>query len=213
MKRDTTVQQETAEISMLVSSISKYPTLSVPADYFNSLTEQIVGQTTNADNQENDSNVLHLNATKNKTISLPVNYFDSFNNKLMARIHEQESSPKIISLKRYRIAIAAAVIGLLGFFIAIKSIRSNETGNIDNEMNESISMSKLILQQKNMEQAFNLLEDEDIINFLNDNGHDVNAALLASLDETNNINLVNDYFCEDEKLNQLMSALKITEKQ
>ena len=131
----------------------------------------------------------------------------------MIRIQKEPSSPKIISLKRLSIAIAAAVIGLLGFFIVMKSIRTNESGNIDNEMNESIRMSKLIIQQKNIEQAFNLLEDEDIINFLNDNGHDVNAALLASLDETNNINLVNDYFCEDEKLNQLMGALKITEKQ
>ena len=131
----------------------------------------------------------------------------------MDRINMEQTSPKIISLKRFSIAIAAAAIGLLGFFIVMKSIRTNESGNIDNEMNESIRMSKLIIQQKNIEQAFNSLEDEDIINFLNDNGHDVNAALLASLDETNNINLVNDYFCEDEKLNQLMSALKITEKQ
>ena len=72
---------------------------------------------------------------------------------------------------------------------------------------------QLNFQKNSFDITLSQLDENTIINFLQENGHDINAALLASITETEKINDVNEYFCDDENLSLMLNDLSITEKQ
>jgi len=110
----TDAKDELEYLSPLLSNVSKETPYSVPAGYFQSLNESISYAINNADEtSEEEIETLSplLSSLKNKNpYSVPSGYFET----LETKTGKQEA--KVISFTRrrwYRIAIAAAVIGIV----------------------------------------------------------------------------------------------------
>jgi hypothetical protein len=117
---------------------------------------------------------------------------------------------KVISISKNNnwLKLAAAVIvGLIGFAIII---------NLPKKQDEGISViekeAKKIILNKSFESEFEQIDEKEMANYLEENGHDVNAALVASLNE-DEISLDNeDILYDEEAVDNYLTDLKTAPK-
>ena len=84
------------------------------------------------------------------------------------------------------------------------------------KQDEGISLiekeARKIILNKSFESEFEQINDKEIENYLEENGHDVNAALVASLNE-DEISLDNeDILYDEEAVDNYLTNLKTTPK-
>ena len=101
---------------------------------------------------------------------------------------------------QYRVAAAAIVIFFLGMIIYHNILPQYP----NNEKQITAKHSQLNSIESEMEQ----LSDLDAIEYLKENGHDVYAALVASLNENSNLPEAADYLKDDQTLTNCISKLK-----
>lgn len=169
MRKNQEIQNELHELSPELAKIPFTKVYEVPEGYFDELPISLL-----------------KNVEESSTNDIPEDYFESLPNEIMSKIN---NSTSVISIqKKYfylKIAAAAVVAGILGigllYFLNHKKTDTPPAyvTNIDSTENyASINSSNLDVEIGN-------LNEEDLISFLEENGHDVNAALVASLDEDN----------------------------
>lgn len=140
----TNAKDELEYLSPLLSSISKKTPYSVPAGYFQSLNESIsyaINNTDQTSEEEIESLSPLLSSLKNKNpYSVPTGYFES----LETTTERQEA--KVISFTRrrwYRIAIAAAVIGI----VAVSGLIFFRSNAIDPKINPEAWINKNVTKK------------------------------------------------------------------
>ena len=212
MKRDVIITNELTEVSPLVAGIEPLPTREAPSGYFNELPNSIVSKLKSLDENSDPSTILEK-ADKANLLAVPTNYFEKLNDNILFKIKNSKSSARIISISFIKWAAAACVIGLIGYSVYNKFFFTSTEKENDKEWQQSFKLSKAIIQKNEFDLFLNQLDDNAIVDFLQENGHDINAALLASITETEKINDVNEYFCDDENLSLMLNDLSITEKQ
>ena len=212
MKKNIDITNELTEISPLVAGIDPLPTIEVPSVYFTDLSDRIISKLKNNNESSINSNLLEK-AGKANLYAVPNGYFDQLFENVLHKIKTEKPSARILSMPVLKWAVAACVVGLIGYSVYNRYFFSSKEMDTNKEWNKSYALSKLIIQKNDFDATLNQLDDNTIISFLQENGHDVNAALLASLTETDKIDIVNEYFCDDENLNSMMNDLNIAEKQ
>jgi hypothetical protein len=132
---------------------------------------------------------LYKHIEEDSTQEIPEDYFEKLPNEILYKINNTTS---VVSIQKkyfyFKMAAAAVIAGILGLvLIYFLNQKKTETPpayvkNIDStEIYASLNSS-------NLESQINNLNEEDVIIYLEDNGHDVNAALVASLGEDNSEN-------------------------
>lgn len=212
MKRDVAIKNELTEISPIVAEIKPMPTMEAPLGYFNELPNGIVSKLKSLD-ENSDTSIILENTGKTNPLTVPTGYFNKLNDNILSKIKRGNSSARTIAMPLLKWAAAACVIGLIGYSVYNKFFFTSTEKENDKEWQESYTLSKLIIKEDDFDIFFKQLDDNTIVDFLRENGHDVNAALLASITETEKINDVNEYFCDDENLSLMLNDLSITEKQ
>jgi hypothetical protein len=212
MKKNIDITNELTEISPIVAEIKPMPTIAAPLGYFNELPNSIVSKLKSLD-ENSDTLIILENTGKTNPLTVPTGYFDKLNDNILSKIKRGNSSARTIAMPLLKWAAAACVIGLIGFSVYNKFFFTRKQNEIDKEWQDSYTLSKIIIKENDFDIFLQQLDDKSIVDFLQENGHDVNAALLASITETENINDVNEYFCDDENLNLMMNNLDIIEKQ
>jgi hypothetical protein len=212
MKKDTNIQKETAEISKLVAEITEHHTYQMPEGYFNEMHNNLINKLNGIEHDAPQSPLLEK-AGKGNILSTPTAYFDNLIDNILSNLKKEKTTTHIFSMHALKWAVAACIIGLIGFSIANKYFSSENGNQINKEWQASLKLSKLIIQKNSFDITLSQLDENTIINFLQENGHDVDAALMASITETEHINEVNEYFCDDENLNLMMKDLSISEIQ
>lgn len=196
---------EHAQSEVLIKCIES-PVFETPEKYFELLPEIILDKIKNADSPETESHILS-NPRKQNPYEVPNAYFETLPENILQAV---KTPAKIISISKNNIwlkLIAAVIVGLIGFTIII---------NLPKKQDEGISLiekeAKKIILNKSFESEFEQINDKEIENYLEENGHDVNAALVASLNE-DEINLDNDDLLYDEEaVDNYLSSLKTAEK-
>ena len=161
--------------------------------------------------QKSSSSPLLHKAGKGNNMSTPTAYFEKLPDQILSGITKEKSTARLIYMPVLKWAAAACIIGVICFSIVKNYLSSQIEHQNNKEWQASLQMSKVILQRNSFDLTLNQLDENTIINFLQENGHDVNAALMASITETDHINDVNEYFCDDENLNLMMKDLNISE--
>ena len=169
MRKNQEIQNELHELSPALAKISFTQTYSAPEGYFEEIPISVL-----------------KNVEDSSIYELPEDYFEELPNQILSKI--KNDSPVVSIHKKYfyvKIAAAAVVIGILGLGIVyFLNHKKNEPSpayvkNIDS------TEYYATLNKGNIDAEINNLNEEDLISFLEENGHDVNAALIASLDEDN----------------------------
>lgn len=194
-----------AQSEVLIKCIES-PVFETPENYFDQLPEIILDKIKNTDSPE-EENLILSNPIKQNPYEVPNTYFETLPDNILQAVKEPA---KVISISKNHIwikLIAAVIVGLIGFTIII---------NLPKKQDEGITMiekeAKKIILNNSFESEFEQINDKEIENYLEENGHDVNAALVASLNE-DEINLDNDDLLYDEEavddyLNDLKTAPK-----
>ncbi|MEI2748723.1 MAG: hypothetical protein V9E88_08205 [Ferruginibacter sp.] len=74
-----------------------------------------------------------------------------------------------------------------------------------------ISEGKKIAAEGSFDKELESITDEDIVNYLSDNGHDVNAALVASVTDEQSLPSEEDYIFDDKTLDNFLDELQLTQ--
>lgn len=212
MKKEQVILNELNEISPLVAGMEPLQTMEVPSGYFNELPTNLISRLNSLDEGSTTSAILEK-AGKTNVLTVPTDYFEKLNDSVFLKLRRNKTTTRLFSLPVLKWAAAACVIGLVGYGIYSKFIFTRTENDTDKEWRESYTLSKAIIKNNEFDLTLNQLDDITIIDFLQENGHDVNAALLASIAETEKINDVNEYFCDEENLGAVMNELSLIEKQ
>lgn len=193
----------TAEV--LIKCIES-PVFETPEYYFEQLPEIILDKIKNVDSLENENLILSTQEKQNP-YQIPNNYFETLPEKILQAV---KTPAKVVSISKNGIwikLVAAVIVGLIGFAIII---------NLPKKHDEEITLiekeARKIILNKSFESEFEQIDEKEITNYLEEHGHDVNAALVASLTEEE-ISLDNDDLMYDEEaIDHYLTDLKTASK-
>lgn len=194
-----------AQSEVLIKCIES-PVYETPENYFDQLPEIILDEIKNEDSPE-EENLILSNPIKQNPYEVPSAYFETLSENILQAV---KTPAKVVSISKNHIwikLVAAVIVGLIGYTIII---------NLPKNQDEGISLiekeAKKIILNNSFESEFEQINDKEIENYLEENGHDVNAALVASLNE-DEINLDNDDLLYDEEaVDNYLSSLKTAQK-
>ncbi len=211
MKNNNDYNSELCQISNLIKDIDVKINYSSPSGYFENFPDIIKEKIKQSKISEDrfDTKEIFLNFKPNsKMFSVPENYFTAFPEIILDKVHSQKKkSVSLIKKRLYRYSAAAIAISLLGTILFYNMPRKSESINptqTDVVMNEA----KQIILNKHLEAELDKVNEMDAVEYLMDNGHDINAALIASLSENISLPEEVDYLYDTETLNNCLSKLK-----
>ncbi len=165
MRKNQEIQNELDELSPSIAKIPFNQVYEAPEGYFDELPISLLK------NVEVDS-----------TNDLPEDYFEELPKQILSKI--KNDTPIVSIQKKYfyiKLTAAAVVAGILGigllYFLNQKKTDTPPAYVTNIDSTERYAS----LNSNNLEDKIYDLNEDDLINYLEDNGHDVNAALVAVL--------------------------------
>ena len=168
------------------------PVFKTAENYFEQLPEIILNKIKDTNSRENE--ILFLSTQeKQHPYTIPNNYFETLPENILQAV---KAPAKVVSISKNYIwikLVAAVIVGLIGFAIIISLPKKHDEGIslIEKE-------AQKIISNNSFESEFEQIDEKEMANYLEENGHDVNAALVASLNE-DEISLDNDELIFDEE--------------
>lgn len=230
MKSNEIIQNELKEFNSLLADISRRNVYSVPDGYFDVLSRDIllgiqqtpmhvedngmipggyfeglagsIMQKIKEGITDEDESAL-LKGLKNFNVhQVPAGYFDDLASGILNKLHQP--SKVVVMHKRssfFRYAAAAVITGFIGLSVISIFDKKGETDSIQPKTETAF----------NFDEAFSTLTDADIVNYLQKEGQDVNAALVASVSDDKSLPDQEDYLTDENTLDNLLNQLKAVE--
>jgi len=206
MNRDINIQEELSEISIIVANIPFVNVYTCSSDYFDHLSNQVPLLINDYKNQKIELKDINVN----NTYQIPQGYFANFSENVIQAIHDDAKAKKstIYKLNPVRIAIAACIVSILGIFIYnFSPIKQNI--KLDPNTASLIKEADLIINNGSFENEINVVDELDLVKYLQERGQDVDAALIASLDDETQLNDEEINLYDGETLAKYMYELNI----
>ena len=217
IKAQETAAVELKELSPLLHSIPKNNLFTVPQGYFESLSENVLSKVAVEDNAAAELKELSpmLYAIQNENIfTVPRGYFESLPAAILNQV--QASPAKLVTMKSRRTfsvikyAVAAIFTGAmaLGVYKFIAGSESNRIIPVVANVPDYKTINKTI---KNVDEELAKVSDDDIIKYLQANGSDVDAALVANTMDEKELPTQDDYLTDDKALDKYLDNVDIKE--
>lgn len=178
-------------------------TFRVPAGYFDSLADNLLHQIRPTDIE---SKVLPVGLHKINVYEAPAGYFESLAGQVVARLPVQG---RVISMRRSisRYAVAAVLSGIIG--LSVISVFNKKDIPATENTPATMQLADNILKTRNFDEVLATVSANDIIQYLQRSGEDVNAALVASVADDKNLPEQIDYLADDKTLDKLLDGLTL----
>ncbi len=180
--------------------------LAVPEGYFESLAANILNKIYAHENgvaaELSEISPLLADIENKETYKVPESYFNN-----LTFVGEQPETAKVISLSNprsfFKYAAAAVITGLLGLSIvnivdnnkAVDPLITTAETTLGSTQQNSLALNG------NFDEALKNISDNEIEQYLQKNGQDVNAALVASsTDEVDRLPEASDYLLDENTL-------------
>ncbi len=238
METRNDILNELREVSPVLAAMSKTNVFTVPAGYFDSITDAMLllvneeqnsvlagiqKQNTHVPEGYFDSladNILNkikaqeatemypvLNNISNVNVyTVPQGYFNTLSDEVLAKMAPPQT--KVISISRrtswFKYAAAAVFTGV----IALGIYKYTGTGvKMDAVTKEGIA----IANNHKFDEELAKVKDEDIIKYLQVNGTDVDAAVVANVVDENELPAKEDYLTDDKALDKYLDNIDLTD--
>ena len=217
IKRESalSVEDETREISNLVSGIGNTNVYTVPHGYFDNIDEQVISllsieEEILSSNASKESGAL-LAVIGNKNVyTIPAGYFEDVADEVKQKITRPA---KVISLYRkisfVKYAAAAVITGILGLSIISVMDKNNNVSGASAQTVTVMSEAKKIIQTNSFDKEMEDISDASIVAFLEDKGQNVEAALVASLADEKNLPEADDYLLNENALDEVLNTIDL----
>ena len=235
MHSNNTIQKELLEISPLLANISNtniftapegyFDTLSaelliavnppianVPEGYFDNLAESILSKIRAVEVESGETNEVSSLLAPLQSINVfntPENYFEQLPAELLKKLPKPAVVIGINSKTSFfRYAVAAVITGVLGMglFTAFDKHSFNDSTGSNAVI---LAQAGTIVKENSFDKILETISDEDIVHYLQNNGQDVNAALVASITDEKILPNPEDYITDDQALDNLLNDLNI----
>jgi hypothetical protein len=188
------------EQSSLLNSIKKQ-TGQVPQGYFDSLADTILGRIKNRED-ENEYPVLQR-ISKQNVYTAPAGYFEILSSQIISRTNKPTA--KLVSMQKrsdwFKYAAAASVILMLTFGV-YKFMPGKTSAVLPQYVKDG-------QQIKNVDEELAKVSDEEIIKYLQANGSDVEAALVANTIDEKELPAQEDYLLDEKTLDNFLENIDV----
>ncbi|MBK7884520.1 MAG: hypothetical protein IPJ81_12595 [Chitinophagaceae bacterium] len=200
---------EIAKENNFLQHINKQPVNEIPLGYFTNLSENILNKIKNQQTQNALEEIKTLSPTLYQlqpinVFKLPGTYFTNLSNEILQKINVQPDT-KVVTFRKYngflKYAIAAIFAGAMALGI-FKFTQPSAVGNT------SLPQYVLDAQKiKNIDEELAKISETDIIKYLQDNGEDVDAALVSITIDEKNLPAEEDYLTDEKALDNYLDNL------
>ena len=208
MQNETDILNELREISPLLAGMSKTNVFRVPDSYFNSLAGQILSrikqqQPLSVYNDDLSFSPLLQSLKEKNVFEVPDGYFEQFASGMVSRV--QPGKTRVVFMRSFfKYAVAAVFTGVL----ALGVVKFNQP--VNTKLDATVLAGQQISKDHKFDQEFDKVADDDIIKYLEANGENVDAQMVASktLDE-NELPSQDDYLNDDKALDKYLENVNI----
>ena len=199
MHKNEQIQSELIELNSILARLPLINVYKVPENYFDNNSIVMIEKTKNKIQLEGDS--------KKNTYNVPNGYFDSLANVIVSKLATEAKVMPIRSRKTYfNYAVAASIAGMIG--VGLFFMTTSNTGEKKN-LASLLEEANVILKNGAFDSEMEKLSDDDIVNYLNLNGSDVNAALVASISDDKKLPNEEEYLYDDQTLDNFLKEINI----
>ena len=189
--------------------------MKVPEGYFDGLADAIMNKIKSEDGTALEEYPAFLASVQHKNVfKVPDGYFDSLAEEIVGKLPKQPA--KLIEMKPrpaiFRYAVAAGITGILG--LSLFSVFDNKTGkeNILQSSSSAITaQASDILKNNSFDKTLEALGDDEIVNYLKNDGEDVNAALVASVTDEKGLPEEDAYFMDEKTLDNFLTEQNVAQ--
>lgn len=173
--------------------------LTVPKNYFENLSDQILHRIHQEDFSEEKEFAVLSQLKKKPTFQIPENYFEKNPSIILEKCREQKRA-KIVSIKRKIWAISAAAMIILIFSIGI--FNWNIFGNKD-----SFKMAAKYHNEEQIMNGIDRLKSDEIASYLETHGNVSDNSLLISNDDADELPSTEDYLFNENSLHDYLKSI------
>ncbi|MEO8771527.1 MAG: hypothetical protein ABI402_15635 [Ferruginibacter sp.] len=181
--------------------------MEIPDGYFDGLADAIMIKIKLEDADALEEYPAFLTSLQHKNVfKVPDGYFDSLSEEIVGKLPMQPA--KVIEMKPrpaiFRYAVAAGITGILG--LSLFSFFDNKTTkeNISQSSSTMFAQAAEILKNNSFDKTMEALGDDEIVNYLKNDGEDVNAALVASVTDEKTLPEEDAYFIDEKTLDNFL---------
>lgn len=186
----------------------------VPEGYFEGLAGQIMNKIKAGEENsvQKETKVISGTVAKigNRNIfSVPEGYFQSLSEVINLRISKPA---KVVSMKKssfFNYAAAAVITGILGLSVFSVLNQNEIPDNNIGQSEEVMAKAGEIIKNKTFDIELQNISDKEIEQYLIQDGQDVNAALVASVIDENNLPGTDEYLTDDNTLDEFLKRLNL----
>lgn len=232
MQTNIKIQDELKALSPLLAAMEKVNVFSVPEHYFANLSSQISNVITKANDvpegyfENLADNILNrikkesaisaseeikylspaLYATGNENVfTVPHSYFQ---NNVTGILSQMPQPAKVVEMKKrpafFKYAAAAVISGMIG--LSVFSIFDKKTNSEELLPSTSVvTTGEEKPTDSNFDKMLETVSDDEIVQYLENNGEDVNTALVASATEEGNLPGEEDYLLDENALDNFLN--------
>lgn len=203
------LKEETSEIFTLPRV-----TMTVPSGFFEGFAGSVLQKIKKSDltaAEELKELSPALSATGNDNVfTVPASYFKNFPDMLLSQV---QKPAKVVTMKSRsvfaRYAAAAVITGILGLSTFSLLNSRNEADQV-NVTALAMAEAKNIIQTNSFDRVMETVSDEEIVGFLQREGQDVEAALVASSIDSKELPAADEYIINENTLDNYLETLDIT---
>lgn len=193
------------EGSPLLAGIKKQQTDSVPEGYFDTLAQTILDKIKSQEAVETYP-VLDT-ISKQNVYTVPKDYFETLGTEINAKL--QQPAAKVVSITKrsswFKYAAAAVFTGMVALGLYKFTGGSQSSTAV---MPGYVAEGQKI---KNVDEELAKVNDEDIIKYLQADGTDVDAAVVANVMDANELPSKEDYMTDDKALDKYLDNIDLTD--
>lgn len=196
--------------SGVVNTIPNSLSADVPTGYFEKLSDQIMGtiKTMNAANELRSLSPMLYSIQNKNVFEIPEGYFDELAGAIVSKIKPQQT--KVVVMNRrsaafIKCAVAAVFTGVMALGVF------KFTNSYKNEVDPVVTLGDKIARENRFDEELDKVTDADIVKFLEANGSDVKAALVASSVDENELPSQEDYLMDEKALDKYLNSINVKE--
>ncbi len=203
------------EDNSLINSFSTQKAAQVPPGYFDTLADTVLAKIKAQQNETAAEELRILSpmlySIQNENVfEVPAGYFASLADTLVDKVRPQQT--KVVEMYRRRTsfmkyAVAAAFTGIMLLGVVKYTGHSSEV--VAQVLPEYVTNG---LKPHNVDAELSKVSDADIIKYLQSNGSDVNAALVANSVDENDLPSQDDYLTDDKALDKYLNSINVNDQ-
>ncbi|MFN8250644.1 MAG: hypothetical protein U0V75_02085 [Ferruginibacter sp.] len=201
---DGMLQQAKVQETGLLGSIGRQQPGAVPGGYFDNLAATIMGRI-KAQEEVEEFTVL-AGISKKNVYTVPQGYFDNLAAAILDKV--QPPQARVLHMGKrnswFKYAAAAVFTGMVALGVYKFT---GSSASLDAVTKEGLSIAR----QHIFEQEFSKVADEDIIKYLQNNGADVDAAVVANVMDEKELPAQEDYITDDKALDKYLDNIDLTD--